>query len=970
MRHWLQLATRNWRDRPGRAAAIALAVALGVATVVTVTSIYAAVERTIGEQVVDRWVGRTHLSVEAPRGHWGNVDAALAPLIAEIPGVSGVTTRFKTRMLVEPPAEVAAGLPLGEYVGSSGRIEIDVIGIDPAHEYDFRPYDDLVGRRIDVADTNVIILEERMARDLGLDIGDEVMLVDYFDGSTRPMRIIGLMPARRLVAFQKPQAYMKLADVQDFRREKGKVSVIDALVGSGEPQRIEQVAGQVRKLIRDRNQTYLVSTATTKINQLTAARKVTRLILMLFAFIALLTAFFIIITTMSMGMMERVRQLGLMRCVGVTRGQLAALVLVEIVPLGLFGVIAGVPLGLGLALLGRRLVPQMGDFVQDIVLDDWGATVAVIGGILTTLLGAVTVLSQGSNVSPMRALNSETRGSRLSVIIIAAAAGAVLLGVNSVMVRRIDSQAWLDPLVAFTGMTALYAGYMLIAPALVVAVGGAAVNLAAPLLGVRRRLAQDQVGRAPWRSAGVCWTLMVGLSLIVYFFVRGESITHAWDFPKRLAGTFVWAPEQFEKGKLAEVAALPAVGQITPILDVYCRIEPKRKTLISFFKPWSVFAAGEPETFFEMAKLEFLQGDPDEALAKLRRGGYVLLPPEAAHSFGYQIGDKVPVTVGEKTVEFEVAGVVKSPSMDIAVTYFQADSYMTLAAASSVLGTLDDVERNFGIDTLAMFLMNVELPPSEPPVEFAAKKPPAGDLVTAARLLLVALPRMPEQQGYVEPWREQLVNPSPARLAALSPPARGLVIASARSLATVARQWEERTPPERWEIYREQLVLERVKTTIDRPDALTGSLRQVKQDIDRDIRRATLIISSIPLLSLIVASLGVANLMTVNLAARARQIAILRAVGSTKAQITRLVLVEALVLGLLGSALGVLLGLHSAAATNTLTRTLIGWDIPWTVPWPRVLLAVGVTWLICLLAGIGPSLRAARSNIIDALQAT
>jgi hypothetical protein len=57
-----------------------------------------------------------------------------------------------------------------------------------------------------------------------------------------------------------------------------------------------------------------------------------RLVLVLLSCVAMLTALFIILSTLSMGMIERVAfNLGLLRCVGVTSWQLAWLVMVEVV---------------------------------------------------------------------------------------------------------------------------------------------------------------------------------------------------------------------------------------------------------------------------------------------------------------------------------------------------------------------------------------------------------------------------------------------------------------------------------------------------------------------------------------------------------------------------------------------------------------------------------------------------------------
>jgi len=154
---------------------------------------------------------------------------------------------------------------------------------------------------------------------------------------------------------------------------------------------------------------------------------------------------------------------------------------------------------------------------------------------------------------------------------------------------------------------------------------------------------------------------------------------------------------------------------------------------------------------------------------------------------------------------------------------------------------------------------------------------------------------------------------------------------------------------------------------MDRSSVQIGSLRTLKENIDREIREATLLASAIPAVALLVAALGVANLMMVNVTTRSRQIAVVRAVGATKGQIVRLVLSEALTLGLLGSVVGVLLGLHSAASMNHLTGSLIGINPVYTVPWARVAVGVALTVLICLAAGIAPARHAARNNIVNAI---
>jgi putative ABC transport system permease protein len=148
------------------------------------------------------------------------------------------------------------------------------------------------------------------------------------------------------------------------------------------------------------------------------------------------------------------------------------------------------------------------------------------------------------------------------------------------------------------------------------------------------------------------------------------------------------------------------------------------------------------------------------------------------------------------------------------------------------------------------------------------------------------------------------------------------------------------------------------------------SVRALKQRIDQDLRRATLLFSSIPMVAMIVAALGVANLMMANVANRAREIATLRAIGTTKWQVTRLIIGEALVLGSLGAVLGMGLGLHAAGSMRHMTKSIWGYEPVWTMPWDLLIPAIILTLGVCLVAGLLPARHAARSNVIAAMQTT
>ena len=178
------------------------------------------------------------------------------------------------------------------------------------------------------------------------------------------------------------------------------------------------------------------------------------------------------------------------------------------------------------------------------------------------------------------------------------------------------------------------------------------------------------------------------------------------------------------------------------------------------------------------------------------------------------------------------------------------------------------------------------------------------------------------------------------------------------------------TRRENWDSFRERLVLLKIAQEMGRPDAIKGSLRRLKQEVDASLKRAIIAITWLPSIVLAVAAIGIGNLMMVSVHLRTREIAVLRAVGAVKSQIIRLVLAEAITLGLLGSVMGVALGLHEAYSVNHIAAGLIDVTLEFIVPLGTIGLSVGLTVAVCVLAGIAPARYAARNNIIAAMRTT
>jgi len=131
---------------------------------------------------------------------------------------------------------------------------------------------------------------------------------------------------------------------------------------------------------------------------------------------------------------------------------------------------------------------------------------------------------------------------------------------------------------------------------------------------------------------------------------------------------------------------------------------------------------------------------------------------------------------------------------------------------------------------------------------------------------------------------------------------------------------------------------------------------------------STLVIFDVLIAALAIPSLlALMNTLAISVLSRRREIGMLRAIGSTRRQIRRMVMAESLLLSLIGTALGLVAGLWLGYALVA-AMSAIGWQMPYAFPWDGLLVTVVVGLVFGLLAALGPSRQAAHLNVIEALR--
>jgi putative ABC transport system permease protein len=147
------------------------------------------------------------------------------------------------------------------------------------------------------------------------------------------------------------------------------------------------------------------------------------------------------------------------------------------------------------------------------------------------------------------------------------------------------------------------------------------------------------------------------------------------------------------------------------------------------------------------------------------------------------------------------------------------------------------------------------------------------------------------------------------------------------------------------------------------PDAKVQTKAEFVKTQERGINLLLSMLYVLLSLSIVVSLFGIVNTLVLTVFERTRELGMLRAIGMTRRQVRTMIRHESIVTALLGAALGIPVGIVLAV--------MVGYAIEYpafTVPWGTLIVFVVAAIAAGLVAAIFPARRAAKLNVLEALQ--
>ncbi len=645
-----QISSRQWRTHGLRVVMTTLGVALGVAVFFAVRTANAALLDSLSA-TVERLAGKSTLEVTS--GETGFPEGVLDTVQAT-PGVA----------LAEPVIEVIVHTAFADE-GNLLILGVDTTGDQQLRQYEFdRSQTEIADPLTYLAQPDSILLSRSFAERHNLQIGDRIPI--FTANGRKDFTVQGLFkPVGVGAVFGGNIAVMDVYSAQVVFNRGHNFDRIDLMNSP------DVTVDELQRRLQARLPAGL-ETARPRMRGQALENAVTamRLGMLITSFIALLVGVYIIFNSFTIAVNQRWKEIGILRALGVERGNVSAMFLGEALLMGVIGSVAGIAGGFYLAALAAKVMGSIAASVYGMISTEVapklhpGAALISLGlGVAASLIGAWFPARAASSLDPILALhNIESRQQESSLGWKRIALGAALVLLTSLLIQFSPSRVGMTVQLFYVALTLL--GLTMLLPRLVQWIA----RMIRPAMdwagGSEGALAVDAMIRSPRRSSATVGALMVGLMFVFSTGAYIQSFKHMiarWtqrmlnaDLVVSTSALLRSTSYHFSEDLGLRISALPEVKNVDDV----------RFTLIPFQGDTAALNAIEMDSFLARAPDAIEGANVNDIRERLARGEGVLVSKNFAARWKCRVGGSVRLNAPTGVLDLPILGIVEDYRSD------------------------------------------------------------------------------------------------------------------------------------------------------------------------------------------------------------------------------------------------------------------------------------------------------------------
>lgn len=654
----------GWRyllRHPWQSVLMVLGITLGVAVVVAIDLANASASRAFNlstEAVVGR---ATHQIVGGPNGLNETVYAQL-----------------KQDGVLDKAAPI-----LSEFVSSPqlGGQSMQLLGVDPFAEGPFRDYlNGGNGIPLDalspfLTEPGAILISVKLASQHNLEAcagGDENLATTRaaceisleLAGQRHRVFIAGLLEPGDSLS-ERAINDLILADIATAQEITGRVGQVDRIdlildpscanLGYDQPC---PVVEQIRSYLPEDAQVLTVEARAGAVEQMTAAFQLN---LSALSLLALVVGMFLIYNTMTFSVVQRREHFGTLRCLGVTRREIFAVIASEALVVGMIGSTLGVIAG---TLMGQGAVRLMTQTINDLffVLTVQGVQIPITSlfkggalGVVATVLSVIPPAWEAASVTPRMALtrsNLEAKVGRW--VLIAAATGFLLLIFGIIALLGVTNSL----IMSFAATFAVVVGFAMMAPLGTKLFMRASTPLMGFVLGTVGKMAPRDIVNTLSRTSVAIAALMVAVSVTIGVSLMVNSFRHTvvtWLEQTLQGDVYISSP-----GLTASQPSPPLDPQVLPVIKQWpgvARVDLLRSVTVNSPRGPIHIAATDNATLVDERIYLSMEGTRQEIDQALQNGAVLISEPFANRMGISDLDGSVVLDTVRGSHDFPVVGI-------------------------------------------------------------------------------------------------------------------------------------------------------------------------------------------------------------------------------------------------------------------------------------------------------------------------